>query len=106
MTTPSQAQFVEDYTLVIDNDARGYADHLQIAKSCDLIQVSEQLRDKFETYISEVAERERQAGCGTGALLISQLLIGWGSDTFDKIARHYIETYQETTGLKIGKEVK
>lgn len=91
MTTPAQDQFVEDYLLVVDNEREAYDEAMEIASSGDMVQVSEIMRDKWETYISEVAERERTAGNEVGALLISQLLLNWGSDTFDRIARHFID---------------
>jgi hypothetical protein len=54
------------------------------------------LRSEFETYISQVAERESEAGRENGALLISQMLIGFGSAVFDDIARHYITLTKES----------
>jgi 5,10-methenyltetrahydromethanopterin hydrogenase len=91
MTTPAQDQFVEDYLLVVDNEREAYDEAMEIAKSGDMVQVSEKMREQFETYITEVAEREREAGHEVGALLISQLLLNWGSDTFDRIARHFLD---------------
>ena len=86
-------QFVEDYTLVIDNDRESYYDIIDSAeyKAKNMSALSDRLRDEFEDYISQVAEREREQGQEVGALLISQLLLNWGASTFDKIARHYLE---------------
>ena len=85
-------QFVEDYTLVVDNDHESYSETMEMAKEYETISaLSDQMRDEFERYISEVAEREDERGNTTGALLISQLLLNWGSDAFDRIARHYLE---------------
>lgn len=91
MTTPAQAQFVEDYLLVTDNNFAAYTAHMNTAKGGDMVTVSGKMQDEFESYIVDVAEREKALGNTTGALLISQLLLGWGSDTFDKIARHYMD---------------
>ena len=85
-------QFVEDYLLVTDNDSDSYHEILEMPEllAGNMSGLSDKLREQFETYISQVAEREREAGHEAGALLISQLLIGWGTTTFDRIARHYI----------------
>jgi hypothetical protein len=45
--------------------------------------------------VSQIADLAREKGFSVGADLISQMLIGLGSDTFDDIARHYINTVQE-----------
>lgn len=85
-------QFVSDYTLVIDNDSDSYHEVIEMQETLvgNVSGLSDKLKEQFETYISEVAEREREAGNEAGALLISQMLIGWGTHVFDRIARHYI----------------
>lgn len=90
--------FVEDYTLVIDNDQEGYREALDIARGFggSVAKASDKYREQFEEAISQVVERERENGNELIADLISQLLIGWGSDTFDSIARHYIDIELET----------
>lgn len=89
-------QFVEDYTLVVDNDHESYSETMEMTKEYETVSaLSDQMRDEFERYISEVAEREDERGNTTGALLISQLLMNWGSDAFDRIARHYLEKAAE-----------
>lgn len=86
--------FVEDYTLVIDNDEEAYRQALDIAREAEgnIAKASQRFRDEFEDYISKIIDFERELGHETGALLLSQLLMGWGSDTFDSIAKHYIDT--------------
>ena len=89
-------QFVEDYTLVVDNDYESYSETMEMTKEYETLSaLSDQLRDEFESYISGVVERESELGHETGALLISQLLMNWGSDTFDRIASHYLEKAAE-----------
>lgn len=90
--------FVEDYTLVIDNDQDGYREALEIAREAggNVSKASEKFREQFEDYISKIIDFEREIGHETGALLLSQLLLNWGSDTFDSIARHYIDIDLET----------
>jgi chorismate synthase len=91
--TNAKDQFVHDYTIVIDNDFTAWRESMEIVTnySASVPAISEQLREQFEAYISEVADREDELGNEIGALLIKQMLLGWGSDAFDAIARHYIE---------------
>lgn len=95
--TNAKDQFVNDYTLVIDNDFTAWREVMDIVRSKDrnLAVVSEELREQFERYVAEVADREEQLGNQVGALLIQQLLLNWGSDAFDAIARHYIGKDEE-----------
>jgi hypothetical protein len=81
-----------DYILVTENDSESYHEIMEMPEllAGNMSGLSDRLREEFETYISQVVERERENGHEAGALLISQLLIGWGSSTFDRIARHYI----------------
>jgi len=90
-------QFVHDYTLVIDNDFTAWREVMDIVRSSnrDLVTVSEKLREQFEQYVGEVADREEQEGNQVGALLIQQMLLNWGSRAFDDIARHYIGKDEE-----------
>ena len=89
-----------DYILVTENDSESYHEIMEMPEllAGNMSGLSDRLREEFETYISQVVEREKENGHEAGALLISQLLIGWGSSTFDRIARHYI-------GLKTESEV-
>jgi hypothetical protein len=95
--TNAKDQFVSDYTLVIDNDFTAWSEVMDVVRSKDrnLAVVSEELREQFEQYVGEVADREEQLGNQVGALLIQQMLLNWGSDAFDAIARHYIGKDEE-----------
>lgn len=89
-------QFVEDYTLVTDNEFEAYSETMEMTKEYETVSaLSDQMEDEFESYISGVVERERELGHEIGALLISQMLMNWGSDAFDQIARHYLEKAAE-----------
>lgn len=90
MTTPAQDQFVEDFLLVAQNDADTYREMRDLAET-DLITAGEKIQEQFENWVSELAETERDRGNEFGALLISQLLIGWGSDSFYRIAKAFKE---------------
>jgi hypothetical protein len=103
--------FVEDYTLVVDNDQNGWHEALEIAREANgnVAVASDKFKEQFQDAIYQVVEREREQGNALIADLIAQLLIGWGSDAFDSIARHYIDTDLEhrlverlTSVLKTG----
>jgi hypothetical protein len=85
--------FATDYTLVIDNNQEGYNLALEIAHEAagNVPTASDKFKEQFEDAISQVVERERENGNELIADLISQLLIGFGSRTFDDIARYYID---------------
>lgn len=89
-------QFVEDYTLVVDNDHFSYDEVMAHAREMrDVVDLSDILREQWEKYISGVAEREEEAGREAGALLIRQFLANPGSAPFDDIARHYLAQLSE-----------
>jgi chorismate synthase len=94
-------QFTTDYVLVVDNDFNAYTEIMEkkntINKNVSML--SDELKAEFETYISQVAEREKENGHEVGALLISQMLIGWGSSSFDRIAKHYIALKTEAEAI-------
>lgn len=97
MTWSVQAvsQFVDDYTLVIDNDQDGYRDHIATAAGFkgDDWAYSQALRWDWNNYVDQVAEL-CAANWGHDApatLLIRQMMGGWGDSAFQKIAKHYIE---------------
>ncbi len=94
-------QFTTDYVLVVDNDFNAYTEIMEkkntINKNVSML--SDELKAEFETYISQVAEREKENGHEIGALLISQMLIGWGSSSFDRIAKHYIALKTEAEAI-------
>lgn len=98
-TTPTaREQFFYDYTLVIDNEQERFEDILgrESTRTGSISGLSDELREEFETYISQVADRESEAGREVGSMLIREMLIGFGSAVFDDIARHYIEKLEES----------
>jgi hypothetical protein len=85
-------QFVEDFILVTDNDRDSYDEARVIVQEKEnLTEIAEEFQEQFESYISQVAEREEALGNEAGALIIRQMLLGWGDDAFRAIARHYLE---------------
>ena len=98
-TTPTaREQFFNDYTLVVDNEKEQFEDILgrENTRTGSVSGLSDELREEFETYISQVADRESEAGHEIGSMLIREMLIGFGSAVFDDIARHYIEKLEES----------
>jgi hypothetical protein len=90
-------QFVHDFTIVVDNDQDAYTEAIDTVKAFgtgNKYDIADALREQFEDYISQVADREAELGNSTGALLISQLLIGWNS-AFEDVAQYYINTVKE-----------
>jgi hypothetical protein len=90
-------QFAHDFTIVTDNTQDAYTEALDIVKGLgtgNKYDIADSLREQFEDYIQQVADREAELGNSTGALLISQLLIGWNS-AFEDIAQHYIDIVKE-----------
>jgi hypothetical protein len=91
-------QFATDFVMVTDNNQEAYREALDTVREANgsVAKASDKYREQFEEAISQVVERERENGNELIADLISQLLIGWGSDTFDSIARHYMDIELET----------
>ena len=94
----AREQFVSDYCLVVDNEKEQFEDILgrENTSAGNVSGLSDELREEFETYISQVAERESEARREVGSMLIREMLIGFGSAVFDDIARHYIEKLEES----------
>ena len=96
--TTARDQFVNDFTLVIDNTQDAYTEALDTVKAFgtgNKYAIADALRGQFEDYIEAVVNREAELGNETGSLLISQLLIGW-APAFEDIAQHYINTVKES----------
>jgi hypothetical protein len=89
MDTQAQAQFVEDFLLVSENDYDTYMEMTYLVKTLGIVKASEEFEAQFENWVSGLAEAEDERGNGYGSLLLKQLLIGWGSDTFYKIAKQF-----------------
>jgi hypothetical protein len=87
--TQAQAQFVEDFLLVSENDYDTYLDLTSTVKSEGVLKTSEKIQEQFENWISQIADQEEEKGNEYGSLLLKQLLVGWGSDSFYKIAKHF-----------------
>ena len=95
-TAPTaREQFVSDYTLVIDNDREAYFETIDLVRSKkeSVPAISEAMREAFEEQVSKalLVLRQSEEVEPVTAYLMHELLLGWGSDVFDDIARHYIQ---------------
>jgi hypothetical protein len=89
MEAIAQEQFIEDFLLVSENDYDTYLDLTSTVKSEGVLKTSEKIQEQFENWISQIADQEEEKGNEYGSLLLKQLLIGWGSDSFYKIATRF-----------------
>ena len=85
-------QFADDYLLVMDNDYDAYTELRQTAKESEgIAQLSDTLRDEYETLAAQVVEIVEDKISPIAGLLIAQLLQGQGSLPFDLIAKELLE---------------
>lgn len=89
MNSTAQEQFIEDFLLVSENDYQTYLDLTSTVKSEGVLKASEKIQEQFENWISQLADQEEEKQNAYGALLLRQLLIGWGGDSFYKIAKRF-----------------
>jgi len=91
--TTAQDQFIEDYLLVVENDREAYEEIQETIAFCgkEKILVSNNLKNQFEDYVAGLADAEAEAGREIGSLLLRQLLLNWGTGTWDKIAERLLE---------------
>lgn len=93
MNTPAE-QFADDYVLVIDNNQEAYNEARECASNhTHLHEVSDCMREQYEEAIAsalDVLYKADGVECVTVDLM-AQILQGWGTAPFDRIARHYME---------------
>ena len=89
MNKQAQEQFIEDFLLVSENDYQTYLDLTSTVKREGILKASEKIQSQFEDWITQLADKEEERGNEYGSLLLKQLLIGWGSDSFYKIAKRF-----------------
>jgi hypothetical protein len=85
----ARGQFVEDFLLVSQNDSDTYFEYSRLVKFEGVLGASEAIKEQFEGFVSKLADDEDERGNEYGALLLRQLLIGWGSDCFYQIAKRF-----------------
>ena len=87
--TTARDQFIEDFLLVSQNDSDTYFEYSRLVKFEGVLGASEAIKEQFEGFVSKLADDEDERGNEYGALLLRQLLIGWGSDCFYQIAKRF-----------------
>lgn len=87
-------QFVQDYTLVIDNDQDAYNEVKDIVTryKFDHNAIAHELQRQYDEAMAQAIETTEASETVTD--LMRQLLLGWGLSAFDRIATHYIEMFQ------------
>lgn len=92
--TTAREQFVNDFTIVVDNNAEAYFETIDLvrAERENVPAISDTMREAFEEQVSKalLVLRQSEEVEPVTADLMHELLLGWGSDVFDDIARHYI----------------
>lgn len=86
-----QGQFVSDFLMVAENDYSTYSYAKKMVSKKGVLGASKKIQEDFETWIDQLATDEKEKGNEFGSLLIRQLLIGWGDDTYYKIAERFQE---------------
>ena len=87
--TTARDQFIADFLLVSQNDSDTYFEYSRLVKFEGVLGASEAIKEQFEGFVSKLADDEDERGNEYGALLLRQLLIGWGSDCFYQIAKRF-----------------
>ena len=82
----ARSQFVRDFLLVAENDQQVYSEYMELVTRKGVVNAGQEIREEFEGFISDLANQQDERGNEFGALLLRQLLIGWGADAFLSIA--------------------
>jgi hypothetical protein len=89
--------FASEWLMVAENDSDSYEQLKSEAEHSDgIAQLSDELRNDWETLAEQVTDLTAEHISPTAALFISQILQGWGSLPFDLIAKETIDKQLET----------
>jgi hypothetical protein len=85
-------QFAQDFLLVMLNDYDAYSELMDDTKKSEsMVELSEKLREEYETLTAQIVELVEEKVSPIASLLIAQLLQGQGSLPFDLIAKQLRE---------------
>jgi hypothetical protein len=85
-------QFADDFWLVMQNDYDAYTELMADVKNTEgIAQLSDTLRDEWETLAEQVTELVTEQISEIAGLLIAQIIKGQGSLPFDLIAKQLRE---------------
>ena len=87
--TDAREQFVHDFLMVSENDSNTYFEYCRLVKFEGVLSASEAIKEQFEQWVNGLADQENERGNEYGAMLLRELLIGWGSDCFYQIAKRF-----------------
>lgn len=83
--------FAEEWLMVTENTQEQHDLVMKYARESEsMVELSDKLRDEWETLASQITALVEEKISETASLYVAQLLQGWGSYPFDKIARHYM----------------
>jgi DNA-binding Lrp family transcriptional regulator len=83
--------FADSWLLVAENDFSTYNELQEEANALPMTELSDKLREDWETLAEQVTDLVREQISETAGLFIAQILQGWGSYPFDLIARQVKE---------------
>jgi hypothetical protein len=85
-------QFADDFLLVMMNDYDAYTELMDDTKASEgVAQLSDKLREEWETLAEQVTELVTEQISEIAGLLIAQIIKGQGSLPFDLIAKQLRE---------------
>lgn len=83
--------FAEEWLMVTENTQEQHNLVMEYARESEsMVELSDKLRDEWETLAGQITALVEEKMGETASLYVAQLLQGWGSYPFDKIARHYM----------------
>jgi hypothetical protein len=92
MTKEIAQQFADDFLLVMMNDYEAYSELMNDTKASEgVVQLSDKLREEWETLAEQVTELVTEQISEIAGLLIAQIIQGQGSLPFDLIAKQLRE---------------
>ena len=85
-------QFIEDYLLVAMNDEPTYKYLVERVKALEVDELASELEEEFEEFIMELT---RDVASDTGRMMVRQMLLKQGSDTYYQLAKQITEMVGE-----------
>lgn len=92
----AQEQFIEDFFLVADNTQEVYRQLMDIVNLYYWEENPSLIAEKIETWWEKRIDRATERLDESTSLFVRQIMSNWGDDTWRKIARSLVETYEET----------
>lgn len=89
--------FIFDYLVVVENDYVGWHEHLNLATKCNnnMTQLSDTLSENWDTSVNNMLDKIDPTRYDWRVNVMRQMLLNMGTSTFDKIAKHIIQSKTE-----------